>query len=117
LKVLRGTTMDRDNNSDWGEWSRHVLTELKRLNTNYESLRTVNEEIRQEMYRISTIETNISELREWKSRVDNSLTPNQMVQLSEKVNELEKFKIKAITVWAVIQSITMIAVGFIKYLF
>tara|TARA_B100001287_G_C22629246_1_gene504191 strand:+ start:1034 stop:1363 length:330 start_codon:yes stop_codon:yes gene_type:complete len=109
--------MDSGNNSDWGEWSRHVLTELKRLNENYESLRTVNEEIRQEMYRISTVEANVNELREWKSRVDNCLTPNQMAQLSEKVNDLEKFKIKAITIWAVIQSLTMIALGFVKYLF
>ena len=40
-----------------------------------------------------------------------------MAQLSEKVNDLEKFKIKAITIWAVIQSLTMIALGFVKYLF
>lgn len=112
--------MNREDNDGWNEWSKHVLAELKRLNDNYESLRSVNEEIKQEIkqetIKLSSMEDSISSLKSWKAKFDDSITPSQITQLSKKVEELERFKITAVTIWAVIQSVTIFAAGFLKEL-
>jgi len=108
--------MSGDQN-DWNVWSRHVLAELKRLNENYESLKLMNEDIKKDIAKFSGMEESISELRDWRSRIDEIASPAQLQSLVDKVGELEKFKIKAITVWVVIQTITTIAIGFAKNIF
>jgi len=107
--------MDSDNNSGWNEWSKHVLAELKRLNENYESLRSVNEEIKQEMAKLSGLEESISNLKEWKGRVDDVMSPIQMAQLIQKVEDLEKFKTTSTTIWVVINSLMAFAIGIVGY--
>jgi len=101
-------------NSGWNEWSIHVLKELERLNDNYESLRNVNEEIKSDLSKVATIRSEIDEIKLWRSRVDDVLSPTQMKELSSQVNDLLTFKTVAITTWAVVQTITMIAMGIIK---
>ena len=104
-----------DSNNGWNEWSNHVLAELRRLNENYESLRTVNEEIKTETGKLSGMQQDINLLKEWKSRVDDVMSPSQMSQMVSKIEELEKYKTKASTALIVINSIMAFAIGILGF--
>ena len=106
--------MQENNPNSWGEWSIHVLAELKRLNANYESLRSMNEEIKSELVKLSGLEEGMGELKAWKAKLDEVASPSQVRQLMDEVQDLKSFKTTAITVWAVIQFLTTIALAFLK---
>ena len=68
--------------NSWPEWSKHVLKELERLNTNYEnlnnkidSIRTdVHEEIadiRNDITKIKAMQYSLDELKAWKKTYEN----------------------------------------------
>jgi|TARA_R110002020_G_scaffold138910_1_gene309471 hypothetical protein len=93
-----------DQQSDgWNEWSRHVLRELERLNENYETLRSQNEEIKSEMNRISSIKGEVDELKLWRSRVDDVVSPSQLQNALQEIESLKIFKSKAIAIFATVQ--------------
>ena len=105
-----------ENQNGWNEWSRHILKELERLNENYESLRVMNEEIKVELSKASSIKDEILEIKSWKKDVDEVASPTQLKELIEEVRSLKTFKTMAITVWAVVQFITAILFGLAKFL-
>ena len=93
-----------DQQSDgWNEWSRHVLRELERLNENYETLSSQNEEIKSEMNRISSIKGEVDELKLWRSRVDDVVSPSQLQNALQEIESLKIFKSKAIAIFATVQ--------------
>jgi len=98
--------MPDPNNNGWNEWSRHVLKELERLNENYEILREMNQEIKEEMGKTSQIKDDLEIIKKWKERVDDVVSPTQLADLSKEVSDLKTFKTTAITVWLVIQGLT-----------
>tara|TARA_Y100000310_G_C20700397_1_gene829198 strand:+ start:5135 stop:5461 length:327 start_codon:yes stop_codon:yes gene_type:complete len=89
--------------SGWNEWSRHVLKELERLNDNYESLRAVNEDIKTEMTRISSMKVEVDDLKEWRSRIDDVCSPAQLRDLIQEIESLRDFKSKAVAIFATVQ--------------
>ena len=48
-------------------------------------------------------EDKVIELREWKQKIDDVVSPTQLSKLVQEVQDLNNFKIKAITIFAVIQ--------------
>ena len=106
--------MSNSGTEGWNEWSRHILSELKRLNTNYESLRAMNEEIKTELTKLSGLEEGIGELKAWKTRIDEIASPSQLEEMSKDVQSLKNFKTIAITVWAVFQGLTAIGISLLK---
>ena len=108
--------MDEATNG-WKEWSKHVLKELERLNTNYESLKAMNEEIKTELSKTHVALEGIEDLRSWKARVDEVISPTQMKELSDDVKALKNFKLVAVTVWAVAQAITGVVIAVMLKLF
>jgi len=100
----------------WNEWSRHVLKELERLNENYESLRNVNEEIKTELANVIGVRDDAEDLKAWRLRIDDVLSPPQLKELSADVQKLNTFKTAAITTWAVVQTVTIIAMGILEIL-
>jgi|TARA_Y100000817_G_scaffold292510_1_gene264779 predicted nucleic acid-binding Zn-ribbon protein len=100
----------------WETWSKHVLKELERLNENYEGLRSMNEEIKAEVAKTSAALSEIEDLKSWKARIDDVFSPSQFKQLSRDVQNLKSFKISAITIWAVIQFLTMLFIAFKDYI-
>ena len=105
-----------ENQNGWNEWSRHILKELERLNENYEGLRVMNEEIKVELSKASSVREEVLELKNWKKEVDEVSSPTQLKELVDEVRSLKTFKTMAITVWAVVQFLTAIAFGLIKFL-
>ena len=43
------------------------------------------------------------ELREWKQKVDEVASPTQLAKLVQEVQDLNNFKTKAVTIFAVVQ--------------
>ena len=96
-------------NEGWTEWSKHVLKELERLNTNHETIRDKIEEIQRNLAEVKS--SGINELRAWKKEVDEVTSPTQLKELKKKVEDLEKFKIKAMTAFVLAQGIVTIALA------
>lgn len=132
--------------NSWPEWSKHVLKELERLNTNYEnlnnkidSIRTdVHEEIadiRNDITKIKAMQYSLDELKawkktyeneavlkilkelnEWKEDVDEVVSPTQLKAYISSIQELQTFKTQAITIFLVVQTLVGIALALIKFL-
>jgi DNA repair exonuclease SbcCD ATPase subunit len=98
-------------NDGWTEWSKHVLKELERLNDNHETIRDKIEEIQQSIVEIKGGQQGIEELRSWKKDMDEVISPTQLKELRDQVTELEKFKIKAMTIFLVLQTLVGIALA------
>lgn len=132
--------------NSWPEWSKHVLKELERLNTNYEnlnnkidSLRTdVHEEIadiRNDITKIKAMQYSLDELKawkktyeneavlkilkelsEWKEEVDEVVSPTQLKAYISSIQDLQTFKTQAITIFLVVQTLVGIILALIKFL-
>ena len=95
--------MGSDNQNGWNEYSKLVLKELETLGDGIESLKVEIQEVRQEMTKIQVREDRIEEVKAWKERVDDVISPTQLKSLVESVESLKVFKTKAITIFAIVQ--------------
>ena len=102
--------------NSWTEWSQHVLKELERLNDNYESLREGNEDIKEEIGKLSTLKPEVTELKLWQRDRDMVISLSQVKQMIQDVNGLVKFKTTAITIWIGVQFLTGIILALLKYM-
>ena len=129
----------------WNEWSKHVLKELERLNTNYESLHDKIDSIKEDVgEEISTLKNDITkvkamtyslddmkawkkqyeeeavlktvkELKKWKSDVDEVSSPTQLKENIKDLNNLKTFRTQAVTVFLVAQALVAIACALLKF--
>lgn len=95
--------MASDQQNGWNEYSRLVLKELETLSDGIDNLKDELQGVKQEIAKMQVREDKVDELRIWKDKVDEIYSPSQMRDLRNQVSELEKFKTKAVTVFAVIQ--------------
>lgn len=128
----------------WNEWSKHVLKELERLNSNYENLGekidSIKGDVREEISDIKTDLTKVKamghtldeikvwkksyedaavlktqvEVKSWKAAMDEVASPSQVKEISKKVESLDKFKTQAVTIFLVAQAIVGLAIALIK---
>jgi DNA repair ATPase RecN len=135
---------DYNEKNGWGEWSKHVLKELERLNTNYENLTKKIDGLRDDVYeeivdvkndmaKVKTMEYSINELKSWKKNyeseavlkvvrelkdwkgdVDEVVSPTQLKNYLSQLQDLQTFKTQAITIFLVVQSLMGIAIALIK---
>ena len=108
--------MASDQQNGWNEYSRLVLKELETLSDGIENLKDELQDVKQEIAKMQVREDKVDELRLWKEKVDEVYSPSQMRDLRDQVAELEKFKTKAVTVFAVIQ-FAMAAILFVDKMF
>ena len=94
----------------WGEYSKLVLKELEPLASGIEFLPAELHDVKQELAAIRAKENKVDELREWKNKVDDVVSPTQLKGLVGDVQELKMFKTKAVTIFAVIQFLMALAV-------
>tara|TARA_B100000700_G_C15023445_1_gene846932 strand:+ start:195 stop:515 length:321 start_codon:yes stop_codon:yes gene_type:complete len=100
-------------------WEIHSKLVLKELETLAKSIQQIQEQIgdlKSEIAEIKAREDRVQVLSNWKDRVDDVVSPSQMKALVDDVEALKLFKIKAITIFAVVQSLIVIGMGLIKYL-
>ena len=91
----------------WNEWSKHVLKELQRLNAGQDTIKEEIHQIKSSLTKLSVVESQVEELKAWRSNVTEVASPTQLKELVKKVEELESFKVKAIAVFTFVQ----IAIG------
>jgi len=134
-----------NNSNGWNEWSKHVLKELERLNSNYESLHDkidsiksdVHEEISaiknditkvkamqygldemkewKKIYEDEAVLKNVKELKAWKADVDEVASPTQFSGMVKDLEKLKTFKTQAVTIFLVAQALVGIALALIKF--
>jgi len=110
-----GSDNENTKENGWNEYSRLVLKELETLADNIQTLTLELQEVRKDILRLEAKETKVDDLKIWKERVDEVFSPTQMKDLFDQVQQHEKFKTKAITVFAVIQFIMAAALFMQKF--
>jgi predicted nuclease with TOPRIM domain len=100
----------------WGEYSKLVLKELETLARNIETLKEEIIELKNDFVRIDNRLSKVDDLYNWKKRVDDIVSPIQLNNLVDEVQDLKAFKIKAITIFFVIQFIMSVAVLLLRFI-
>ncbi len=99
----------------WAEYSRLVLKELETLATGIDSLKDEMQDLKQDIALLRDREDRVTELRQWKEKVDEVVSPTQLQTLVTEVESLKHFKTKAITIFAVAQAAMAIFAWAIKF--
>jgi len=107
--------MDPAQNS-WSEYSRLVLKELETLAIGINSLRHEVADLKQEIAELRLKEDKVKELRDWKDKIDDVASPSQLREKIKQIDELNQFKTKAITIFAVVQFVMVSAMAMMKYM-
>lgn len=100
----------------WNEYSKLVLKELEVLAAGIASLKHEMQDLKQEMTELRLREDKIRELREWKDKIDDIVSPSQLRENIRAIDDLKQFKTKAITVFAVVQFVMAAIVALSKFL-
>jgi cell division septum initiation protein DivIVA len=87
----------------WSEYSKLVLKELETLAVTIQALNAEIQDLKQEIAQMRVREDRVDELKAWKEKVDEVVSPTQLHSLVKEVEDLKLFKTKAITVFAVAQ--------------
>jgi len=95
--------MPENQQNGWNEYSRLVLKELETLSDGIDALKTDLQEVRQEIVKMQVREDKVDELRIWKEKMDDVVSPPQLKESLVTIEQLKTFRTKAITVFAVVQ--------------
>lgn len=104
------------NQNGWNEYSKLVLKELEVLAAGINSLKHEIQDLRQEMTELRLREDKVQELREWKGKIDDVMSPSQLKENVKTIEDLKLFKTKAITVFAVVQFLMAAAVALSRFI-
>lgn len=108
--------MSDEKTNGWNEYSKLVLKELETLAESMEVLQRELQEVRRDIARIETREAKVDEMREWKSKMEEVVSPAQLKDMFKEHKENREFMIRAVTIFGVIQFLMAGAVIWIKLL-
>ncbi len=108
--------MANEHQNGWNEYSKLVLKELQTLSTDIDSLSSQIGDIKKELIEMRGREDRVEQLVKWKEKVDEVATPTQLKDISLQLEELKKFKIQSITIFAVIQFSMAAAMLLLKFM-
>ena len=91
------------NSQGWETYSKLVLQQLETLNTGIESMRKELQDVKEQITKIKAKEDRLEELKAWKDKIDEVVSPSQMKYAMRELESLRTFKTKAVTVFAVVQ--------------
>lgn len=103
------------NQNGWNEYSKLVLKELESLSDSIDNLNVQLQDVKQNLAEIKAKENRVEELRAWKDKVDEVISPTQLKELVGKVSSLEAFKTKAIGVFIAVQFMMGLAAWLAKF--
>jgi hypothetical protein len=101
--------------SSWNEYSKLVLKELETLSAGISSLNTEIQDVKKEIALIKDREDKVEKLQEWKDRVSEIISPTQLAESVRDVKDLKDFKNRAITIFAVVQTLMGITIAVLNY--
>jgi predicted nuclease with TOPRIM domain len=100
----------------WNEYSKLVLKELEVLAAGINALKHEMQDLKQEMTELRLKEDKIKELRDWKDKIDDVVSPSQLRENVKTIDELKQFRTKAVTVFAVVQFLMAAAVALSRFI-
>ena len=106
--------MSDSTQNGWNEYSKLVLKELETLTKNIDGLKEEIQTVKQEIAKIQVREDKAEEVRDWKGKIDEIASPTQLREYLKKIDDLETFKTKAVTIFAVVQFLMAAAVAATK---
>lgn len=110
--------MDQNENdkNNWSEYSRMVLNELESLGMEIRNMNREIQEVKKEIALLKDREDKVSKLSIWKDKMTEVVSPTQLEMMVKEISELKEFKIKAITVFSIVQALMVIVTWLINYL-
>ena len=94
----------------WERYSKLVLQQLETLNTGIEGMRKELQDVKQQITKIKAKEDRLEELKAWKDKVDEVISPTQMKYALKELEDLRTFKTKSVTIFMVVQFAMAVAV-------
>lgn len=107
---------DEKQSNGWNEYSKLVLKELETLADGMEGVRKDIQDVKRDIAKIETRESKVDEMREWKSKMEEVISPAQLKDIIKEHKENREFMIRAVTVFGVIQFLMAAAVIWIRLL-
>ena len=101
--------------SGWESYSRLVLQQLESLTKGIEALRDELQDVKQQLAELKVKEDKVQELKAWKDKMDEVISPTQLKSALLELEDLKLYKTKAITVFAVVQFIMATAIALSKF--
>ena len=98
------------NDQGWETYSKLVLQQLETLNTGIEGMRGELQLVKEQITKIKAKEDRLEELKAWKDKIDEVVSPSQMKYAFRELEELRTFKTKAVTIFMVVQFAMAVAV-------
>ena len=98
------------NNQGWETYSKLVIQQLETLNVGIESMRKELQDVKEQITKIKAKEDRLEELKAWKDKVDEVVSPSQMKYAMRELENLRTFKTKAVTIFMVVQFAMAVAV-------
>jgi hypothetical protein len=92
-----------DSGAGWEVYSKMVLQQLENLNTGMAELRSEIQEVKTQIAEVRVQQNSVAELKQWKERIDDIVSPTQLDQMKKEVQDLKDFKTKALAGFTVIQ--------------
>lgn len=105
---------DEKQANGWNEYSKLVLKELETLADGMDALQKEMQEVRRDIARIEAREAKFDEVRDWKAKMEEVISPAQLKELVKEHRENREFVIRAITVLAVVQFLVSGAIVWMK---
>ena len=87
----------------WETYSKLVIQQLETLNVGIESMRKELQDVKEQITKIKAKEDRLEELKVWKDKIDEVVSPSQMKYAMRELENLRTFKTKAVTIFAVVQ--------------
>lgn len=97
--------------SGWETYSKLVLQQLETLSSGIELLRSELQDMKGQLTELKAREDRVRDLKVWKEKIDEVASPSQLQIKFEEVEELKEFKIKAVTIFMVVQTLMGIAIA------
>ena len=98
------------NDQGWETYSKLVIQQLETLNKGIESMRQELQDVKEQITKIKAKEDRLEELKTWKDKIDEVVSPSQMKYAFRELEQLRTFKTKAVTIFMVVQFAMAVAV-------
>lgn len=99
--------------NSWGEWSKHVLRELERLNEGQDAIKQELHEIRGGMTKLAILEEQVKDVRNWQQGRQEIVSTTQLAEIKKEVEDLKVFKTRSVTIFGIVQAIILALLGFL----
>ena len=87
----------------WDTYSKLVLQQLETLSNGIDALRGELQDVKNQLTELKAKEDRVQELRAWKDKMDDIVSPPQIKVALQEIEDLKLFKTKAVTIFAVVQ--------------